>query len=115
MALTEDPLWASTQSAIWGTAEAVGHPARRAAVAEVDRCCSLSRNRVSCGWPDFNVESEIADAVGELGCRVGWVTADEMIPAEVLVASAIGQHVVGGSQDRGRHGNNSFFGAAACF
>ena len=60
MALTEDPLWASTQSAIWGTAEAVGHPARRAAVAEVDPTRPLpalqSARRVEYdATPDWNL------------------------------------------------------------
>ena len=64
---------------------------------------------MSCGWPDLNVESKITDATGELGCGAGWVTASEMIGAEVLVASAVGQHVVDGGQDRGRDGDNSFF------
>jgi hypothetical protein len=41
---------------------------------------------VSCGWPDLNVEPEIADAVGELGCGAGWVAACEMIGAKILVA-----------------------------
>ena len=58
-----------------------------------------TRPRVSCGWPDLNVEPEIADAVGELGCGAARVPAREMIGAEILVASAVGQHVVGGGQD----------------
>jgi len=30
------------------------------------------------------------------------------------VKAAIGQHVVDGGEDRGRHGNSSFFGPASC-
>jgi hypothetical protein len=70
---------------------------------------------MSCGWPDLNVETEIADAIDELGCGAEWVTAGEMIGAEVLIASAVSQHVVAGRQDRGGYGDNSFFRAAACF
>jgi hypothetical protein len=37
-----------------------------------------------------------------------------MIGAEVLVASAVSQHVIGGRQNGGRHGDNRLFRAAAC-
>jgi hypothetical protein len=70
---------------------------------------------VSCRWPDFDVESEIADAIVELGGGTGWVTPGEMVGAEILITSAVGEHVVGGGEDRGGDGDNSFFGAAACF
>ena len=70
---------------------------------------------MSCGWPDLNVESEMADAISELGCNAAWIAADEMIGAEVLVAGAVGQHVVGGRQDQGRHGDSSFLWTTACF
>jgi hypothetical protein len=65
-----------------------------------------------CGWPDLNVKAEVTDASGELG--TGWITAGEVIHAEILVAGAVGQHVVGGGEDRRRHGNRSFFGPAPC-
>src|SRR6185295_3163718 len=38
-----------------------------------------------------------------------------MVGAEILITSAVGEHVVGGGEDRGGDGDNSFFGAAACF
>jgi hypothetical protein len=69
---------------------------------------------MSCGWPDLNLETEITDAIGELGCGPAWVTAGEMVGAEILAAGAVGQHVIGGGQDRGRHGESSFFGTAPC-
>jgi hypothetical protein len=46
--------------------------------------------------------------------RLGFA-AGEMIGAEVLVAGAVGQHVVGGRQDRSRHGDSSFLWTTACF
>jgi len=60
---------------------------------------------VSCGRPDLNVESEIADAIGELGWGTGWVATGEMVDAEVLIASTVSQHVVSGGQDRCCDGN----------
>src|SRR5262249_34042191 len=72
------------------------------------------RRVVSCGWPDLDLESEITDAIGELGYGAEWVTAGEMIGAKVLVASAVSQHMVGSGQDRGRDGESSFLRAAAC-
>jgi hypothetical protein len=45
---------------------------------------------VSCGRPDLNVESQTADASGELGRGASWVTAAEMIGAEILRASTVG-------------------------
>src|SRR5690349_20699183 len=48
----------------------------------------------------LNVESEIADAVGELGRGTGWIMADEVIGAEILVAGAVREHVLGAGQDR---------------
>ena len=68
-------------------------PRQRGLSSVHDPGCSLSRNHVSCGWPDLNVESEIADAIGELGCGAAWIAVGEMIGAEILVASAISQHV----------------------
>src|SRR6266852_6136714 len=40
---------------------------------------------------------------------------DKKIGAEVLVECAILQHVVGGSQQRGRHCDGSLFGSASSF
>ena len=60
------------------------------------------------------METETADAIGELSCGAGWVTAGEMVGTEILVPGAVGQHVVGGGENRGRHGNRSFLGATAC-
>ena len=60
------------------------------------------------------MEPEIADASGELGGGTGWVTPGEMVGAEILVAGAVGQHVVGGGEDRGGDGDNSFFGTTPC-
>jgi hypothetical protein len=37
---------------------------------------------VSSGWPDLNLESEIADAIGELGYGADRITAGEMIGAK---------------------------------
>ena len=74
----------------------------------------LSRNHVSCGWPEPNLKSEIADAIRDFVCGAAWITVGEMIGPEVLVASAISQHVVGGDQDRCCDGNGSFLRAAAC-
>ena len=54
------------------------------------------------------------NARGELGRGKGWVTAGEVIGTEILVAGAVGQHVVGDGEDRGRHGDSSFFGPAPC-
>ena len=50
----------------------------------------------SCDWPNLNVETEITDASRELGCGSGWVMAGEVIGTEILVAGAVGEHVVGG-------------------
>ena len=69
---------------------------------------------VSCGWPDLNLEPETADAIGKLCCGADWVTASEVIGAEVLVASAVSQHVIGSGQDRGGDGDSSFLRAATC-
>jgi hypothetical protein len=35
--------------------------------------------------------------------------------SQVLIASAILEHVVDGGEDRGGDGTNGFFGAALCF
>src|SRR5262249_40652501 len=48
----------------------------------------------SCGSSDFNMITEISDAVGESGRGFGRITASEVVGAEVLVASTIPQHVV---------------------
>jgi hypothetical protein len=69
---------------------------------------------VSSGWPDLNLETEIADAIGELGYGADRIAAGEMIGAKVLVASIFSQHVVGSGQARGRDGDSSFLRAATC-
>jgi len=53
----------------------------------------------SCGSSDFNMITEISDAVGESGRGLGRITASEVFGAEVLVASTITQHVIDGCQD----------------
>ena len=52
---------------------------------------------------EADVVSHFLDAVGELGGDPGFVAFDKKIGAKVLVECAIPQHVVGGSQRRGRH------------
>jgi hypothetical protein len=45
----------------------------------------------SCGSSDFNMITEISDAVGESGRGFGRITASEVFGAEILVASTIPQ------------------------
>jgi hypothetical protein len=43
--------------------------------------------------------AEIANAVRKSGCGFVWITASEVLRAEIAVTSAIAQHVINGSQD----------------
>src|SRR5215470_11267948 len=69
----------------------------------------------SCGSSDFNMITEISDAVGESGRGLGRITASEVFGAEVLVASTITQHVIDGCQDRRGNRNRCLLGAVARF
>src|SRR6266849_9580820 len=53
-------------------------------------------------WGEADVVSKVLDATSELGNDAGLVAFDKKIGAEVLVECAILEHVVGGSQQRGR-------------
>lgn len=69
----------------------------------------------SCGSSDFNMITEISDAVGESGRGLGRITASEVFGAEVLVASTITQHVIDGCQDRRGNRDRCLLGAVARF
>src|SRR5262245_24867192 len=74
----------------------------------VTSCCNL------CVLND-DVIAKVTDSAYELGHDTARITAGEVVAAKILVASAVGQHVVDGGQDRGRDGDSSFFWTAACF
>src|SRR5499425_639956 len=69
----------------------------------------------SCGSSDFNMITEISDAVGESGRGLGRVPASKVFGAEVLVASTITQHVIDGCQDRRGNRDRCLLGAVARF
>ena len=69
----------------------------------------------SCGSSDFNMITEISDAVGESGRGLGRITASEVFGAEVLVASTITQHVIDGCEDRRGNRDRCLLGAVARF
>lgn len=69
----------------------------------------------SCGSSDFNMITEISDAVGESGRGFGRITASEVFSAEVLVAGTITQHVIDGCQDRRGNRDCCLLGAVARF
>src|SRR5438093_5471577 len=69
----------------------------------------------SCSSSDFNMITEISDAVGESGRGFGRITASEVFRAEVLVASTITQHVIDGCQDRRGNRDRCPLGAVARF
>jgi hypothetical protein len=70
---------------------------------------------VSCGSPDFDMITEVSDAAYESGCGFGRVAAGEVFGPEVLVVSAVTQHVVDSRQNRRGHRDGRLFGTAACF
>src|SRR5215510_11756830 len=78
-------------------------------------CYLETESEVSCGSPDFDLITEISDAVCEPGCGFGRVAAGEVFGPEVLVVSAVTQHVVDGRQDRRGHRDGRLLGTAACF
>jgi hypothetical protein len=64
------------------------------------------------GWY-LDFMSEILQSADEAALRVsGFGPAIEMVCTEILVQGAIGQHVVAGGEDRGRHGANRLHRAA---
>src|SRR5262245_18153588 len=69
----------------------------------------------SCGSSDFNMITEISDAVGESGRGLGRVPASKVFGVEVLVASIITQHVIDGCQDRRGNCDRCLLGAVARF
>src|SRR6516165_10440737 len=74
-----------------------------------------TESELSCGSPDFDLITEVSDAVCEPGCGFGRVAAGEVLGAEVLVVSAVTQHVVDNRQDRCGHRDGRLLGTAACF
>src|SRR5262245_3283151 len=78
-------------------------------------CYLETESEVSCGSADFDLITEISDAVCEPGCGFGRVATGEVFGAEVLVVSAVTQHVVDRRQDRRGHRDGRLLGAAACF
>src|SRR5262245_66675958 len=66
-------------------------------------CYLETESELSCGSPDFDLITEVSDAVCEPGCGFGRVAAGEVLGAEVLVVSAVTQHVVDNRQDRCGH------------
>jgi len=54
-----------------------------------------------------------ADAVCQLGNDAGRIAAGEVVGAEVLVAGAVGEHVVGGGEERGGDSDHRLLAAAA--
>lgn len=63
---------------------------------------------LSCGGPYVDLVPEATDAFGELSDNSGGVASDEVICSEVLVISAVLEHVIGGGQDRGGDCDRSF-------
>src|ERR1700757_2644862 len=51
------------------------------------------------GCSILHVEAEVLDATGELGNSPGRISLDEIVGAEILIASAIFQHVVDSRED----------------
>src|SRR5262249_1408182 len=78
-------------------------------------CYLETESEVSCGSPDFDLITEISDAVCEPGCGFGRVATGEVFGPEVLVVSAVTQHVVDRRQDRRGHRDGRLLGTAACF
>src|SRR5215510_14680097 len=64
-------------------------------------CCNL------CNL-NFDVIAEAADAACELGHDTAGIAASEVVGAKILVTSAVGQHVIGGLQDRCRDRDDGF-------
>src|ERR1700746_2146177 len=69
----------------------------------------------SCGSSDFNMITEISDAVGECGRGFGRITAREVFRAQGLVTHTIPSHVVDGCQDRRGNRDRCLLGAVARF
>ena len=67
---------------------------------------------MSCGSPDVDVVAEAADAVGEFAGGAGGIAASKVFGAEIAVAGPVGEHVVGGGEDRCRDGDRRFLGSA---
>src|SRR5262249_15806395 len=78
-------------------------------------CYLETESELPCGSPDFDLITEVSDAVCEPGCGFGRVATGEVFGAEVLVVSAVAQHVVDRGQDRGGHRDGRLLGTAACF
>src|SRR5499427_6003969 len=78
-------------------------------------CYLETESELSCGSPDFDLITEVSDAVCEPGCGFGRVATGEVFGAEVLVVSAVPQHVVDRRQDRRGHRDGRLLGTAACF
>src|SRR5215472_5848154 len=97
-------------------ARALTWPIRSAISLRQNHSCYLeTESEVSCGSPDFDLITEVSDAVCEPGCGFGRVAAGEVLGAEVLVVSAVTQHVVDNRQDRRGHRDGRLLGTAACF
>src|SRR5215467_2127998 len=73
---------------------------------------SLETQKLTSCWNlcnlNFDVIAEAADAACELGHDTAGIAASEVVGAEVLVTSAVGQHVIGGLQDRCRDRDDGF-------
>src|SRR6516164_2330654 len=52
-------------------------------------CYLETESELSCGSPDFDLITEVSDAVCEPGCGFGRVATGEVFGAEVLVVSAV--------------------------
>src|SRR5215472_12101856 len=97
-------------------ARALTRPNRSAIPLRQNHSCYLeTESELSCGSPDFDLITEVSDAVCEPGCGFGRVATGEVFGAEVLVVSAVAQHVVDRGQDRGGHRDGRLLGTAACF
>src|SRR5262249_7927013 len=78
-------------------------------------CYLETESELSCGSPDFDLITKVSDAVCEPGRGFGRVATGEVFGAEVLVVSAVTQHVVDNRQDRCGHRDGRLLGTAARF
>src|SRR5678815_3176218 len=62
----------------------------------------------------WNVAAEVLKPLEEAADGLGSVVAIEVIAAEVVVLGAVAQHVEGGGEHGGGHGEDGLLGAAAC-
>src|SRR5438105_15927383 len=62
---------------------------------------------------DVDLTAESAQPAYETADRLGLVVTGEVIGAEIAVRDAVAEHVVGGGEHRGGHGEDGVLGAAA--